>query len=102
MKRFNTIWLFTGSYSDETRALGEGITPLTLTANQTLYFGLDDWYSGILTFVSTLPDPSPDYILEYYDGDDWRPMPLEEVLMSQAEGTQLQRGSLYWGTAVTK
>lgn len=102
MKRFNAIWLYTGSYSDETRALGEGLVPLTLTANQTLYLGLDDWFSGVLTFISTVPDPSPDYILEYFNGDEWKAVPLEETLSNQAEGTILQRGSLYWGIALTK
>ena len=80
MKRFSAIWTYSGIYADYTNSLGEGIVSVDLSAGQTMYFGVDDWFAGILTFLSALPSPSPSYALEYFNGDGWLAIPLEEVL----------------------
>lgn len=98
MKRFTAQWLLTGgSYVDNTFALGEGTSSTTVNAGETLYLGLDEWFSGALTFVSNPPSPEPAYDIQQYDGDQWRSLPLEETLVNLTSGIQIQRGSLYWG-----
>lgn len=98
MRRFDAIWEYNGStYTDRTLILSEGTSSVTLSAGESLYFGLSDWFSGVLAFLSTVPSPSPSYILEQYNGDDWQTLPLEESLMNLSTGVELQRGSLYWG-----
>lgn len=102
MRRFSAIWHYDGTYSDQTLALGEGSVSLTVQTGDHVYFGSPEWFAGILTFISTTADPTPTYTLQYFDGDDWQDLPLEESMANLASGVQLQRGSLYWGAAQLK
>lgn len=99
MRRFDAIWEFSsGAYTDQTQLLSEGTSSITLSAGESLYFGLnDDWFAGVLAFLSTVPSPSPSYIIEQFDGDTWRSLPLEESLVNLNTGVELHRGSLFWG-----
>lgn len=106
MRRLATVWLYRGgAYTDLTATSTTGMS-LSLQDGDKLYFGHDDWLSGVLFFLSQpLPDTAtPVYSIEAWTGDDWARLEQErsfEALRFDYRWSTAWRfqghGALYWG-----
>jgi hypothetical protein len=103
MLTFPNVWLYrAGAYTNLSATAFTGAA-LTLTASDKLYFGADDWLSGILFFMTT-PGSISDYVVEVYDGEAWKTILAQNIFENQQTASEWIRGwefqsdgMLYWG-----
>jgi len=103
MNVFDNVWLYRGgTYTDLTDT---AITDMAtaLVADDKLYFGMSDWLSGILFFITGSANLS-DYVVELYDGAAWKRATPELVFQNlQSDFTWdtgyvfQSDGAVYWG-----